>query len=55
MVWLISLACGAAVLVVTTALVIAVVWSVEKFAVRRREYGRTYRLIRWLGHKGSAD
>jgi hypothetical protein len=51
MIWLISLAYGAAVLVVVTALVFAIIWSVEKLAVKngRREHARAYRLIRWLG------
>jgi hypothetical protein len=34
MIWLISLAYGAAVLVVATALVFAIIWSVEKLAKR---------------------
>jgi hypothetical protein len=51
MIWLVSLAYGAAVLVVVTALVFAIIWSVEKLAVKngRREHARAYRLIRWLG------
>jgi hypothetical protein len=57
MVWLISLAYGAAVLVVATALVFAIIWSVEKLAVkdRHRPHVRTYRLMKWLGSRGSSD
>jgi hypothetical protein len=57
MVWLISLAYGAAVLVVATALVCAIVWSVEKVAVkdRHRPHMRTHRLSKWLGFGGSSD
>jgi hypothetical protein len=51
MIWLVSLAYGAAVLVVATALVLAIIWSVEKLAVkdRHRAHVRTYRLMKWLG------
>jgi hypothetical protein len=47
MVWLISLAYGAAVLVVATAFVFAIIWSVEKLAVEhsRREHARVHRLL----------
>jgi uncharacterized membrane protein YsdA (DUF1294 family) len=57
MIWLVSLAYGAAVLVVATALVFLIIWLVEKLAVkdRRRAHARTNWLIRWLGSKGSAD
>jgi hypothetical protein len=57
MVWLISLAYGAAVLVVATALVLAIIWSVEKLAVKDRPRAnvRTYRLMKWLGSRGSSD
>ena len=57
MVWLISLAYGAAVLVVATVLVLAIIWSVEKLAVkdRHRAHVRTYRLMKWLGSRGSSN
>jgi hypothetical protein len=56
MTWVISLACGAAVLVVATAFVFAIVWSVEKLAVKdgRRADARAYRIIKWLD-KNTAD
>jgi hypothetical protein len=57
MIWLVSPAYGAAVLVVATALVFLIIWLVEKLAVkdRRRAHARIYWLIRWLGSKGSTD
>jgi hypothetical protein len=57
MVWLISVAYGAAVLVVATASVLAIVWSVEKLAVKdsHRARVRTHRLMKWLGSRGSSD
>jgi hypothetical protein len=57
MFWVISLIYGVAVMAVATALVFAIVWLVEKLAVNRgrRDYRRKYRLVKWLGPRGSAD
>jgi hypothetical protein len=57
MFWLISLSYGVAVLAVVTALVCAIIWSVEKFQLkdRRHQHWRLPRLIKWLRPRGTAD
>ena len=57
MFWLISLSYGVAVLAVVTALVCAIIWSVEKFQLkeRRHHHWRVPRFIKWLRPRGTAD